>query len=225
MLDATLYVACLDLTGRSVLVVGAGPIGLEKIDGLVACGAQVKVVAETAVPQVMEMAAAGEIELLERSYEPSDLNGCFLVIAATSDTELNTRIYEEAEQRKMLVNVVDVPPLCNFILPAIVRNDFITVAISTAGASPALAKRMKREAAATFGPEYAQLGLLLDGLRGWAKETLPTYDDRKVFFEDIVNGEPDPLELLRTGQEHAVRELIADAQRRAATRTEDLRSG
>lgn len=225
MLDATLYIACLDLTGRRALVVGAGPVGLEKIEGLRVCGADIRVVAERAVPEVMQMAADGAIELHERPYEPADLDDCFLAIAATSDTELNTRIYADADARSMLVNVVDVPHLCNFILPALVRNDFITVAISTAGASPALAKRMKREAAAMFGPEYAQLGLLLDGVREWAKDTLPTYDDRKVFFEEIVNGDPDPLELLRNGEEHEVRELIADAQRRAATRTEDLRSG
>lgn len=224
MLDANLYIACLNLTGRRVLVVGAGPVGLEKINGLLACHARVKVVAVNAIPAVMELATAGRIELEERAYERDDLAGCFLVVAATADTELNTRIYREAEERSMLVNVVDVPHLCNFILPAIVRNDFLTVAISTAGASPALAKRMKAEATAMFGPEYVELAVLLDGVRDWAKATLPTYEDRKVFFEEIVNGSPDPLELLRAGDEHAVRELIATAQERAVTRTEDLRS-
>ena len=228
MLDATLYVACLNLTGRRALVVGAGRIGLEKIEGLLACGAAVKVVALNAIPRVMELAEEGSLELIDRPYEPSDLDDCFLVIAATADTDLNTQVYEDAEARSMLVNVVDVPDLCNFILPAIVRNDFIAIAISTAGASPALAKRMKREAAETFGPEYAELGRLLDEIRDWAKETLPTYDDRKELFEGIVNGDPDPLELLRTGDEHAVRELI-EAARTAAqarvTRTEDPLSG
>ena len=224
MLDANLYVACLNLTGRRVLVVGAGPIGLEKIEGLLVCDAKVKVVALNAVAQVLELAAQGRVELTERVYETRDLDGCFLVVAATSDSELNARIYREAEERSMLVNVVDVPHLCNFILPAIVRNEFLTVAISTAGASPALAKRMKREAAALFGSEYVELAVLLDSVREWAKETLPTYDDRKVFFEEIVNGSPDPLELLREGKEHAVRELIAEAQERALIRTGDLRS-
>ena len=97
----------------------------------------------------------------------------------------------------MLVNVVDVPPLCNFILPAIVRTGPLAVAISTAGASPALAKRMKREIAELFGEPYAMLAILLNDARGWAKATLPTYQDRKEFFESIVNGEPDPIELLR----------------------------
>lgn len=224
MLESKLYIACLDLSGRRALVVGAGPIGVEKIEGLLACDATVTVVATNAVARVMELAEAGRILLHERLYETTDLDGCFLVIAATSDTELNARIYAEAEERSMLVNVVDVPHLCNFILPAIVRDRMLTVAISTAGASPALAKRMKREATEMFGPEYAELAGLLHEVRDWAKETLPTYRDRKDFFEDIVNGDPDPLELLGSGDVAAARRLIARAQEEAVTRLEDLRS-
>ena len=116
----------------------------------------------------------------------------------------------------MLVNVVDVPPLCNFILPAIVRSGPLAIAISTAGASPALAKRMKREIAEQYGEPYARLAVLLNEARGWAKRTLATYQERKEFFESIVNGEPDPIELLRDSDreagERAVRELIAGAQ-------------
>ena len=91
----------------------------------------------------------------------------------------------------------------------------MAIAISTAGASPALAKRMKREIAESFGEPYARLAILLNDARGWAKATLPTYQDRKVFFESIVNGEPDPVELLRAGDEQAVQDLIAAAQRTA----------
>jgi precorrin-2 dehydrogenase / sirohydrochlorin ferrochelatase len=112
----------------------------------------------------------------------------------------------------MLVNIVDVPPLCNFILPAIVRTGPLAIAISTAGASPALAKRIKREIAAEYGEPYAQLAVLLNETRGWAKGTLPTYQDRKAFFEGIVNGDPDPIALLRDGDEAAVRELIERAK-------------
>jgi precorrin-2 dehydrogenase / sirohydrochlorin ferrochelatase len=112
----------------------------------------------------------------------------------------------------MLVNVVDVPPLCNFILPAIVRTGPLAVAISTAGASPALAKRMKREIAELFGEPYADLAVLLNDARGWAKATLPTYQDRKEFFESIVNSDPDPIELLRAGDVDAVRGLIEAAR-------------
>ena len=135
------------------------------------------------------------------------------MIAATDDSEVNIRVFEDAERRAMLVNVVDVPPLCSFILPAIVRTGPLAIAISTAGASPALAKRMKREIAELFGESYADLAVLLNDARGWAKGTLPTYQDRRDFFEGIVNGDPDPIELLRAGDAPAVRDLIAAAQR------------
>ena len=118
----------------------------------------------------------------------------------------------------MLVNVVDVPSLCNFILPAIVRSGALAIAISTAGASPALAKRMKREISELFGAQYAELAEILNEHRGWAKATLPTYQDRKAFFEEIVNGDPDPVALLRDGRREQLDALIAAARDRHATR-------
>lgn len=210
MLEKSFYMACLDLGDRPCLVVGAGPIGLEKIEGLLAANAKVHVVAKQAIPEVEALAAEGAITLDERAYMPEDLVGHLLVVAATEDTELNVAIYRQAEERAMLVNVVDVPPLCNFILPAIVRSGPIAIAISTSGASPALAKRLKREIAEAYGEPHARLAEILNGLRGWAKDLFPTYDDRKVFFEGIVNGTPDPIELLRAGDEQAVEELIRE---------------
>src|SRR5262249_51293337 len=156
------------------------------------------------------------IEWIRRDYETGDLEATFIAIAATSDTDVNIRVYNDAEARAMLVNVVDVPPLCNFILPAIVRTGPLAIAISTAGASPALAKRMKAEVSELFGEEYAQLAIMLNDVRGWAKGTLATYQDRKAFFEGIVNGEPDPIALLRAGDAQAVRDLIEAARRSAA---------
>jgi precorrin-2 dehydrogenase / sirohydrochlorin ferrochelatase len=215
MLDTPLYIACLRLSGRPCLVVGGGDVGLEKVEGLLSCDADVTVIAPDAIQAIRELAEEGSIRWERRAYEPGDLEGRFLAIAATSDTDVNIAVYDEAERRAMLVNVVDVPPLCNFILPAIVRSGPLAIAISTAGASPALAKRMKREIAEAYGEPYARLAVLLNDARGWAKATLPTYQDRKVFFESIVNGDPDPVELLRAGDEQAVRDLIAAAQRSA----------
>ena len=215
MLDTPFYIACLKLTGRRCVVVGGGAIGLEKVEGLLACGADVTLVAPAASAALEELAAEGSIRWERREYRSSDLEGTFIAIAATDDTDVNIRIYDDAERRAMLVNVVDVPPLCNFILPAIVRTGPLAIAISTAGASPALAKRIKREIAEQFGEPYARLAELLNDARGWAKQTLPTYQDRKVFLESIVNGDPDPVELLRAGDEQAVRDLIAAAQRTA----------
>ena len=213
MLETPLYIACLRLSGRRCVVVGGGPIGLEKVEGLLACDADVTLVAPEAHPELVQLALEGSIRWQQREYESGDLDGALIAIAATGDTDLNVRVFEDAEARSMLVNVVDVPPLCNFILPAIVRTGPLAVAISTAGASPALAKRMKREIGELFGEQYATLAVLLNDARGWAKATLPTYQDRKAFFEGIVNGEPDPVELLRAGDERAVRDLVAAAQR------------
>jgi siroheme synthase-like protein len=212
MLETPFYIACLRLQGRRCLVVGGGDVGLEKIEGLLACGAGVTLVAPDAHPALAELALEGSIEWHRREYQEADLDGCLIAIAATNVTDVNISVFEGAERRAMLVNVVDVPPLCNFILPAIVRTGPLAVAISTAGASPALAKRMKREIGELFGEPYAQLAILLNDARGWAKATLPTYQDRKEFFETIVNGEPDPIELLRAGDVQGVRELIGSAQ-------------
>ncbi len=214
MLDTPFYIACLRLKGRVCKVVGGGEVGLEKVEGLLACGGDVTLIAPEAVPQLRELAAEGSIAWERREYAgPEDLDRTFVVIACTDDTDTNIRVYEDAEARAMLVNIVDVPPLCNFILPAIVRTGPLAIAISTAGASPALAKRMKREIAELFGDEYARLAVMLNDVRGWAKGTLPTYQDRKGFFESIVNGDPDPIELLRAGDERAVADLIEAARR------------
>jgi precorrin-2 dehydrogenase/sirohydrochlorin ferrochelatase len=217
MLETPFYIACLKLKARRCLVVGGGDIGLEKVEGLLACGADVTLVAPGAHPRLEELAAEGSIEWERRPYAGApDLEGAFMVIAATDDSEVNIGVFDDAERRAMLVNVVDVPPLCNFILPAIVRTGPLAIAISTAGASPALAKRMKREISELFGDEYARLAVMLNDARGWAKGTLPTYQDRKEFFEGIVNGDPDPVELIREGREHEVLELIEAAKERAA---------
>ncbi len=213
MLDTPFYIACLRLKGRRCLVVGGGDIGLEKVEGLLACDADVTVVAPEAHPALRELAGEGSIRWEAREYQAGDLDGCLIAIAATDNTDVNIAVFDDAERRAMLVNVVDVPPLCNFILPAIVRTGPLAVAISTAGASPALAKRMKREISELFGEPYADLAVLLNDARGWAKGTLPTYQDRKEFFESIVNGDPDPIELLRSGQAARVRDLIEAAQR------------
>jgi len=217
MLETPFYIACLKLKGRRCLVIGGGDIGLEKVEGLLACDAGVTLIAPVAHPRLEELAEEGSIRWEKRPYAgAADLEGAFLAIAATDDSEVNIGVYDDAERRAMLVNVVDVPPLCNFILPAIVRSGPLAIAISTAGASPALAKRMKREIAELFGEEYARLAVILNDGRGWAKATLPTYQDRKEFFEGIVNGDPDPVELIREGREAELLALIEGAKERAA---------
>jgi len=179
------YMACLDLTGRSVLVVGGGPVALEKVEGLLAARADVTVVAPEIVPELAELG----LTLARRSYRSQDLAGRFLVVAATSTTAVNRRVFADAEARSILCNVVDVPELCSFILPAVHRHEPIAIAVSTGGASPALAQHLRDQIAAVVGPEHAELAHRLRALRPWAKAHFATYEERKAYFTGIVAEE------------------------------------
>jgi len=185
MAERRYYMACLDLAGRSVLVVGGGRVALEKVQGLIECGAAVTVVA----PQIVPELELPPVELVRRGYRTEDLEGRFLVVAATSTPSVNRRVYRDAEAQSLLCNVVDVPELCSFILPAVHREDPIAVAISTGGASPALAQRLRDDIAAVVRPEHAALALRLREQRPWAKAHLPTYEARRDYFAALVREE------------------------------------
>jgi precorrin-2 dehydrogenase / sirohydrochlorin ferrochelatase len=174
--------ACLDVAGRRCLVVGGGPVGAEKASGLLACGARVTVVS----PELDRSFEPLEVEWQPRRYRSADLEGIFLVIAATSRRAVNERVHRDAEGRGMLCNVADVPELCNFILPAVHREGPITVAVSTGGASPALAKRLRSQIAELVGPRHAALALELEALRPEAKRRFATYEERRDYFEQLV---------------------------------------
>jgi precorrin-2 dehydrogenase / sirohydrochlorin ferrochelatase len=150
-----LFPIFIKLAGRPVLVVGAGAVGEAKIRSLLDTGARIRVVALQANPVVGEWADAGAIALEERAFEPTDLDGAFLVVAATCSRELNELIFGEAQRRGILCNVVDVPELCDFFYPAVVRRGDLQIAVSTAGQSPLLAQRIRKRLEQQFGPEYA----------------------------------------------------------------------
>ena len=185
MAEKRFYMTCLDLESRSCLVVGGGSVALEKVRGLIDCGARVTVVAPRIVGELEELG----VELHRRGYRTSDLDRRFLVVAATSIGSLNRRVSREAESRSLLCNVVDVPELCSFILPAVLRRDPIAIAVSTGGASPALAQRLRDDIDGVIRPEHAELARTLRDLRPWAKAHLPTYEARRDFFADLVASE------------------------------------
>jgi siroheme synthase-like protein len=176
------YMACLDVAGRLCVVVGGGTVGHEKAAGLAACGARVTVVSPELHPSFSEL----DVKWLRRRYRPRDLKNAFLVIAATSDNEVNRRVNRDAERRGMLCNVADVPELCNFILPAVHREGPIAVAVSTGGASPALAKRLRSQIAELVRPEHAELAEELRAMRPEVKARFGTYEERRDYFEDVV---------------------------------------
>ena len=155
-MEAALFPAFLKLQGRSVLVVGAGNVAEQKIEGLLASGARITVVALKAGHAVQEWARAGELTLQQRAFHPADLEGVFLAIVATSSRNLNQFVYGEALRQGVLCNVVDVPELCDFFYPAVVRRGDLQIAISTSGKSPSLAQRIRKQLEQQFGPHYAQ---------------------------------------------------------------------
>lgn len=150
-----LFPMFMKLSGKRCLVVGAGKIGEPKIGGLMDTGARIHVVAIAASDQVREWADAGKIDLELRAFSSTDLDGMFLAVVATASRSLNERVYFEAQERGVLCNVVDVPDLCDFFYPAVVRRGDLQIAISTAGQSPSLAQRLRQQLERQFGDGYA----------------------------------------------------------------------
>ena len=150
-----LFPMFMKLTGKRCLVVGAGKVGEPKIAGLIDTGAHVRVVTLEAGELVREWAQEGKIELELRPFSSSDLDGIFLAVVATASSTLNQQIFREAEQRGVLCNVVDVPDLCDFFYPAVVRRGDLQIAISTAGKSPSLAQKLRQQLEQQFGVGYA----------------------------------------------------------------------
>lgn len=145
----------LKLTGRQCLVVGAGKVGEPKIGSFLDTGARIRVVALEATDGVREWARAGKIDLELRAFTPSDLDGVFLAVVATSSRSLNEFVYGESQRRGVLCNVVDVPEYCDFFYPAVLRRGDLQIAISTAGQSPSLAQKLRQQLEQQFGPGYA----------------------------------------------------------------------
>lgn len=150
-----LFPMFMKLEGRQCLVVGAGKVGEPKIGGLLETGARIRVVALEASPAVREWARSGKIELELRAFTNHDLQGAFLVVVATASRTLNQRIYHQAQRSGVLCNVVDVPDLCDFFYPSIVRRGDLQIAVSTAGQSPSLAQKIRQQLEKQFGPGYA----------------------------------------------------------------------
>jgi precorrin-2 dehydrogenase/sirohydrochlorin ferrochelatase len=189
MKSEKLFPMFLKLSGRPCLVVGAGTIAESKIASLLEAGARVRVVAPEATPQVRSWAQFNAIEWHRRPFQPDDLDGMFLIVAATSSTELHERIFAQATHRGVLCNIVDVPAFCDFYYPSVVQRGALQIAISTAGQSPALAQRLRKQLEDQFGPEYeewlAQLGDAREKLRS---STMDPEELKRLLHEE-ASGE------------------------------------
>jgi precorrin-2 dehydrogenase / sirohydrochlorin ferrochelatase len=181
------YPVYLNLKDRRVLIVGGGAVAWQKIPALLESEARVRLVSPEALPDIEELAEAGRLEWIRRPYQTTDLDDAFLVISSTDDPELQKRIAAEARARRIWVNVVDVTPLCDFIAPAIIAQGDLQIAISTGGASPALARFIREKLEPQFGPEY---GVITDVLQKHRPEILKLPKERRQeIWGSLINQE------------------------------------
>lgn len=197
------YPVCLDLEAKSCVVVGGGKVAERKVQGLLSCSARVSVVSPELTQELHRLSAEGKIEWIDREYLQGDLKEAFLVIAATDDEETQKQVFKEASAGNLLLNVADVPQRCNFILPATARQGDLAVSVSTAGKSPALARKIRVELEKRFGPEYRILVEVLGSVRPKILAAgLPQSENEQIFkkllhddmAEWIRKGEKDRLE-------------------------------
>jgi len=184
-----LFPIFLKIAARSCTVIGAGNLAEAKIDSLLAAHAKITVIAPEARPRVVEMAAAGEIEWLRREYVAGDLTTQFLVVAATDKPIVNRAVFKEATEKDILCNAVDDPPFCDFYFPSVVRRGDLQIAISTAGASPALAQRLRKEINAQLSLDLGDWLTDLGNLRREVTQIEPLNEERKLLLHQLAQRE------------------------------------
>jgi precorrin-2 dehydrogenase/sirohydrochlorin ferrochelatase len=185
----SLFPIFLKLTARPCIVIGAGNLAESKIESLQAANARVSVIAPKASARIIAMAASGEITWQQREYAPGDLAGNFLVIAATDNPAVNRAVFAEAEAANILINAVDDPPFCDFYFPSVVRRGDLQIAISTAGASPALAQRLRKEINAILPLDTGDWLTELGNLRREVLQLEPLNDARKQLLHTLASRE------------------------------------
>ena len=198
--------AHLDLSGRTCLVVGGGAVGERKVLGLLEAGASVNLVSREMTARLDELAAEGRVILLGPDYRPEHMEGAVLVFAATSDPELNSRVGRDALERGAWVNVADQPDLCTFIVPATVRRGDLAISVSTGGASPALAARIRARLEDQFGPEYETFLDLMALVRAGVLAQGQPSDRNRELFRQLVDS--DVLENLALGDPGRAEETL-----------------
>ncbi|MBI5523218.1 MAG: bifunctional precorrin-2 dehydrogenase/sirohydrochlorin ferrochelatase [Desulfarculus sp.] len=200
------YPAFLDLRGRLAVVVGGGQVAGRKVASLLEAGAWVRLVAPELNPATAALLPHAQVEHLARAFAPADLEGAWLVISATNLEELNRAVAAEAENRRVFVNVVDVPELCSFIVPASLRRGDLCLAVSTGGAGPAVARRLREGLEGQYGPEWGDYLRLMRAARQWVKaQGRPAEANRPLFF---ALADSDLLRRLAAGDLAGVDEVL-----------------
>ncbi len=202
------YPISLNLSGRSCVVIGGGTVAERKIERLLDCGAVVTVVSERLSEELARLRVQGRLTHISSAYDPAHLQGAFLAFGTTDDPQVNDRIFEDARRMGILVNIADDPAHCDFILPSLCEQGDLQIAVSTGGKSPALARRVREEVEALYGPEYAVYLMVLGELRKKVVARGRSSDDNKRIFEAVVNSAI--LDLIHRGDRAAVHRLLCD---------------
>lgn len=197
------YPMMVDLSGKPVVIVGGGTIALDKVELFLKFGAALTVVSPDLHPDLASHLAAGRLRHVPRAYEPGDLAGAAVAVGATDDRAVNSRVAAEARAAGIPVNVVDTPAECSFIVPSVVTQGELVIAVSTGGASPALAKRLRRDLEKRYRPTYGEFLALLRVTRNRLLREGASFTDRQRLFETALAG--DTLELVDRGDLPAVK--------------------
>lgn len=182
------YPILLDLEDKRALVVGGGQVAERKIETLLGFGASVSLSSKKLTDKIRRLVEEGKIRYLGTEFQERDLEGVFLVIAATNDKELNHRVSELAKMRGLLINAVDQPLDCNFIVPSIVKRGDLLLAVSTSGKSPALAKKLRKDLERQFGEEYEIFLTLMGRLRETVLSMGFSQEENSRIFHEVVTS-------------------------------------
>ena len=201
------FPAFLNIRRKKCLIVGGGGVALRKVNTLVSCGADVTVIGSRVHQDLMQLAKKKVVRVMRRDYEPGDLKEAFIVVAATDDRKVNRKVAEDAKKARALVNVVDDPDPSDFIVPSVLRRGDLILAVSTAGRSPALSRKLRTRLERTFGEEYGPLVTLIEEVRSSLKQKRITIDADT--WQDALQIDA-ILELLRTGKRKKAKDFIID---------------
>jgi precorrin-2 dehydrogenase/sirohydrochlorin ferrochelatase len=200
------YPVSLDMTDKRCVIIGGGAVAERKAERLIECNAQVVVVSRSLTPALEDRKKENAIEHIDADYEKKTLRGAFMVIGATDRDDVNAQVSQDARSLGMLVNIVDDPDRCNFILPSLLQQGDLSIAVSTGGKSPALARKIKEDLQKQYGPEYESLLKIMGSLRKKVLAQGHASEANKTIFEALVHS--DMLQAIRDGNRDLVKKII-----------------
>lgn len=202
------YPININITDKKCIVLGGGKVAERKVESLLKCGGAVTVISPDLSPQLKTLLVQGKIRHIPRGYRAGDMEGVFLVFGATDDPRVNEEVGREGQEKGALVNIVDTPERCSFIVPSVVEREDLVITISTNGKSPALARRIREELEASYGEEYMIFLSIMGSIREKALKTNKDSDSNRQLFYKLIDS--DMLRLVREGKREKVNDILKE---------------